>query len=102
MGSCTPVESWHERMEGRDSEPVVDVTDVSKVWETTGEVAVNSFSMKAFLGEVRLIFCTAAVHCLLEKKKHEREQRVKDATRPPTIRLYHKSTPFFQRFFERE
>lgn len=46
--------SWHENDQGV-GEPALSVENVSKVWETTGEVAVRGFSMKAYSGQVILL-----------------------------------------------
>ncbi|RCN28137.1 hypothetical protein ANCCAN_26125, partial [Ancylostoma caninum] len=46
--------SWHETDQGI-GEPTLSVDSVSKVWETTGEVAVRGFSMKAFSGQVTVL-----------------------------------------------
>ena len=41
----------------RSSEAALVVSNVSKVWESTGEVAVNDLSMKAYTGDVRALGC---------------------------------------------
>ncbi|KAK6745901.1 hypothetical protein RB195_012171 [Necator americanus] len=46
--------SWHEEAEGV-GEPALDVDSVSKIWETTGEVAVRNFNMKAYRGQVTVL-----------------------------------------------
>ncbi|EYC16500.1 hypothetical protein Y032_0033g2695 [Ancylostoma ceylanicum] len=46
--------SWHEKDQGV-GEPTLSVDCVSKIWETTGEVAVRGFSMKAFSGQVTVL-----------------------------------------------
>ncbi|PIO76513.1 ABC transporter, ATP-binding protein, partial [Teladorsagia circumcincta] len=48
-------ESWHEDIAERSCEPALIVNNVSKVWESTGEIAVNGFSMKAHLGDVTVL-----------------------------------------------
>ncbi|WKY01599.1 hypothetical protein Q1695_015533 [Nippostrongylus brasiliensis] len=48
-------ESWHETVEDRQSAPALVVDKVSKVWESTGELAVNNFSMNAYTGDVTVL-----------------------------------------------
>ncbi|KAK6056824.1 hypothetical protein COOONC_05667 [Cooperia oncophora] len=48
-------ESWHEDLGEASAEAALVINDVSKVWETTGEVAVNGLSMKAYVGDVTVL-----------------------------------------------
>ncbi|KAK6038341.1 ABC transporter, ATP-binding protein [Cooperia oncophora] len=48
-------ESWHEDFGEAKAEAALVINNVSKVWETTGEVAVNGLSMKACVGEVTVL-----------------------------------------------
>ncbi|KHJ94177.1 ABC transporter, ATP-binding protein [Oesophagostomum dentatum] len=50
----TEDDSWHEEYQGI-GKPALVVDSVSKVWETTGEVAVKQFSMKAHRGQVTVL-----------------------------------------------
>ncbi|VDM79487.1 unnamed protein product [Strongylus vulgaris] len=46
--------SWHEEDDAA-GEPALLAEKVSKVWETTGELAVNDFSMRAYRGQVTVL-----------------------------------------------
>ncbi|KAK6039482.1 hypothetical protein COOONC_23013 [Cooperia oncophora] len=47
--------SWHQDEEVRQYSPDIDAEDVSKVWETSGELAVYRFEIRAYTGEVSVL-----------------------------------------------
>ncbi|RCN51657.1 ABC transporter, ATP-binding protein [Ancylostoma caninum] len=47
--------SWHQDEEVRKEKPDIDAEDVAKVWETSGELAVYRFEIRAYPGEVSVL-----------------------------------------------
>ncbi|CAJ0599996.1 unnamed protein product, partial [Cylicocyclus nassatus] len=55
LKSQTERHSWHQDEEVREGKADIDAEDVAKVWETSGELSVYRFEIRAYPGEVSII-----------------------------------------------
>ncbi|VDK44308.1 unnamed protein product [Cylicostephanus goldi] len=55
LKSQTERHSWHQDEEVRELKPDIDAEDVAKVWESSGELSVYRFEIRAYPGEVSVI-----------------------------------------------
>ncbi|VDM73928.1 unnamed protein product [Strongylus vulgaris] len=55
LKSQTERHSWHQDEEVREGKADVDAEDVAKVWNTSGELSVYRFEIRAYPGEVSVI-----------------------------------------------